>query len=1006
MEPVLAFDKDSTKDIAETTRRVLRHGAAWSVGERVSIGGRRSVAVELLADMDADDTTPKPAKLMELAGGSWRDTKQRVDVRNVGSTSLGSGTRCMAWPVANLGLCVAPGSGGGPMQTFNLGLMDQHQAALQNWNTVNGASLSPQAAIAGYHWLPEFPCSIMYDNLTATQLQESTFALNYKRPIDALCLGIGPAYLNSVPYIFNNGDNTAKAAAIAGMFWFPDPDSDNEAAIDLYLANGGTVLVFAEPPVAYETAAYGSPLSEVSAGLPARMNAWLEHVGSQTRMVPRADVIPGIATNFAGTLWANIPLLPLSGVVCCNPDTWLGRTKQMPRIFDETRVIQNYEFDTLRNARASQLNYYGNNGPWSGSSFFRADVAGNGFINLPPYTLSGEWVLTCRHADSFLRSFVGTDAWRDPAAFPTDTHQRSYYLATQLVEGIFQYRRFSDSQLEYRDIQSLPMATAERLPGGGKLIVTTKNALKWVTEALFRQGKSDELLDLTRHHRVSIINNFIDKPAEGRHVTGVYGQQFGRSLEPGATANHFQVYSTQYVKGDGITFTPKPEGSGANSGSGQTIVNPDSLPVQYLPVADLIKAGWKGVGGTSIWQRVATEVAIDTEYGYSQPDSAAPLALKLEPIRTFQPSDPVTLRVRAALCDSAGVITGSGGSCDLTIRIYAGSNNVPNIAMERTVSLTGALQTFEFVLTAPEITKLLTSLSFTQIEFVPASSGLGAALSWVSLETSAPTTFPVLSMHVDRRLISLVRNASLSPWFHTWKGVHPDFGLPFGGAANLSTIIAYPRAMLEAWGHFANGLIPATYNGAIPPSQLVGGNWYQGNTLSVRDIGASGITADYGNLVVQLGEVVSNVVLVTGSVARTRFPGFPVIYQNNRFLRPVKWTTKRDVAKYSSTGIGSNVPMWDQKRAAVSLKRWQDITNWPEIPDELVDIETGPESPPVCFGFGAEVEVPYGISAPHRVEFENYAAQGNSVNNFIDLVVTHSNAAVRAAWQNSYGGGP
>lgn len=1005
MEPAYGFDGESTKDIAETTRRVLRHGSAWSVGTRVSIGGRRSVSVELLADMDADDTATKPAKLMELAGGAWRDTKQRVDVRNVGSTSLGSGTRCMAWPVANLGLCVASGSTGA-MQTFNLGLMDEHQAALQYWMTVMPQQVPTPAAIVGYHWLPEFPCTIAYDNLTGTQLQESTFALNYKRPIDALCLGIGPTYVNNVPYIFNNGDNTAKVEAIAGMFWFPDPDSDNELAIDFYLASGGTVLVVAEPPVAYETTAYGSPISAVSAGLPAKMNAWLEHVGSQTRMVHKSDVIPGIATNLAGTLWANIPLLPLSGVVACNPDTWLGRTKQMPRIFDETRVIQRYEFDALRDWRASPYNYYENNGPWYGSSFFPASSAGNGFLDLRPYTRSGDWVLTCNASEAFLRSHVGTDAWRDAGAFPTDTHSRGIYTGTQVAEGIFSYARLADRVVEYRDVQSIPMATAERLPSGGKLVVTTKSALRWVVEALFRQGKSDEMLDLTRHHRLnSTFRNFVDKPAESRHVTGVYGPQFGRALDPGGTALHRQVYSTQYVIGDGVsTFTPKPEGSEQNSGSVETIENPDSLPVQYLPVSDLIKTGWKGVGGTSIWQRVATEVAVDTEYGYSQPGSANPWSLKLERIRTFQPSDPVTLRVRAALCDSAGVITGSGGSCDLTVRIYAGSNDPANIAMERTVSLTGSLQTFEFVLTSPEITALLTNLTSTQVEFVPASSGLGAAISWVSLETSAPTTFDVLSMHVDRRLNALVRNASLSPWFHTWKGQHPSFGVPVAGLTALASIVAYPREMLETWGHFANGLIPPTPNGLFP-FPLAGGTWYQGSVVSASDVGACGITADYGNLVVQLGEVTSEVQLVTGGVARTLVSGFPVVFQNNRFLRPAKWTTKRDVAKYSTSGVGSNVPMWDSKRAATSLKRWQDITNWPDIPDELVDIETGPESPPVCFGFGGEVEVPYGISSPHSLRFENYAGQGANANNYIDLVVTHSNAAVRAAWRDSYGGG-
>jgi len=106
MNPIYAFDKTSADDIAETTRKVLGTGRTQSLAAVKSTGGQRPVVVELLQDMDEDETEPQSAKVMRLNGGSWEDTKQRIMVRNVGSSSLDSDTRHIAHPVANLGYCV------------------------------------------------------------------------------------------------------------------------------------------------------------------------------------------------------------------------------------------------------------------------------------------------------------------------------------------------------------------------------------------------------------------------------------------------------------------------------------------------------------------------------------------------------------------------------------------------------------------------------------------------------------------------------------------------------------------------------------------------------------------------------------------------------------------------------------------------------------------------------------------------------------------------------------
>lgn len=106
MAQLFGYDRVSVRDIAETTRKVLGTGRVVTLPPVRSTGGQRPIVVELLTDMDADDTEVQKAKVMKLAGGAWQDSKQREDVRNVGSNSLDAGTRHIAHPVANLGYCV------------------------------------------------------------------------------------------------------------------------------------------------------------------------------------------------------------------------------------------------------------------------------------------------------------------------------------------------------------------------------------------------------------------------------------------------------------------------------------------------------------------------------------------------------------------------------------------------------------------------------------------------------------------------------------------------------------------------------------------------------------------------------------------------------------------------------------------------------------------------------------------------------------------------------------
>lgn len=106
MNQLYGYDRVSVRDIAQTTRKVLGTVRVVTLPPVKSTGGQRPIVVELISDMDADDTAVHKAKVMRLAGGSWQDSKQREDVRNVGSNSLDAGTRHIAHPVAKLGYCV------------------------------------------------------------------------------------------------------------------------------------------------------------------------------------------------------------------------------------------------------------------------------------------------------------------------------------------------------------------------------------------------------------------------------------------------------------------------------------------------------------------------------------------------------------------------------------------------------------------------------------------------------------------------------------------------------------------------------------------------------------------------------------------------------------------------------------------------------------------------------------------------------------------------------------
>lgn len=75
-------------------------------------GLMKSVVVEIIEAIEADDFTQHDATLLTLVGTEWESTEQRVKIRNLSFAPLAAETRTIADPVSRWGFCVrTPGLG-------------------------------------------------------------------------------------------------------------------------------------------------------------------------------------------------------------------------------------------------------------------------------------------------------------------------------------------------------------------------------------------------------------------------------------------------------------------------------------------------------------------------------------------------------------------------------------------------------------------------------------------------------------------------------------------------------------------------------------------------------------------------------------------------------------------------------------------------------------------------------------------------------------------------------
>lgn len=97
-----------------TARKLRDIAAAAETGALVGVRpasrantSKSSVIVKLISEIEATDYSQHPAKLMKLVAGVWTETGQTVLVRKINGTAIAAdGTRLVARPISNLGLCV------------------------------------------------------------------------------------------------------------------------------------------------------------------------------------------------------------------------------------------------------------------------------------------------------------------------------------------------------------------------------------------------------------------------------------------------------------------------------------------------------------------------------------------------------------------------------------------------------------------------------------------------------------------------------------------------------------------------------------------------------------------------------------------------------------------------------------------------------------------------------------------------------------------------------------
>lgn len=990
--------RDIRQMVERSNSKRFTNGYRWHKSGTV-----QTVVVRVDENIDEDDASQHPAEVMERKNGDWQGTGAYVLVRNAGSVAIDKDSRLVAVPVGNAGLCVSRRVRG-IMQPFNLGIGALHTAAIDEWQQISGTSFSNFAPAELFAKQMSF--ASIYSNLTPEDMLESNFMLRAKQRLHAICLG-GPLNGDLFPLRDNStvvNSLTSSADFLARVrlgvqlsCWVPPEGSADRSGIDQYLADGGTVIFVADCNAIRDSAtSSGNDLwSEAYDRLYNQANEWLWHVGSVTRI------------NFRTTADRRINnvALPLSGVVACNPYTWLGRSRACPRLFDRAGEIKAQELNRLRGATLdggqNHLTAFAElNGYWYGTDWFPLTSP-----SLWPFTNNDNGYLTAAEHVAFSYSFAGRTAWPSLSQYPPNTHQPS--LVSSLGPQ-YSFRKRSDNRFQMAEITRYVTATAEDLPGGGRLIVTTRGTLPWVLQCLQRRVMDGTLNDLTDHMQFTTTGNYLDE------------QDNTVAWRASGAAQRLPRYSrlpltrVTQQSGEGIELVFAGGGPFVNAPGAlllQTGPSPDTVPeVRYTAVADILKTNWANVGGgsTNLWPVVAEDAPNDTTLAYSLPGVTTPWVLRLEPVAPLSSAAPAILRVRVAAVDGSGALTGSG-SCQATISlvINAGTSITQGTTLlTQHVSLTNSWQTIEFALDTAERQAVMADAGRVCVRIIPDPSGAGCGVSWISLLAGNDETFDAVVVHMNRKFWQLNDNMAACPWARTWQGPHPVFTLRTSPFTLPISTIAYHVDELAAWGFVDAGLL-APANTASDKLDAFG-DWREGFCFAAGAGGHGGYQSTLKRLVWQNGNAdtpyqkgLSYIRTLQGPLVafeRQEVTSFPVIFQRGRWLKPTEFTVIDDYERSTEFRFEVNVRLWRNLRASCSLKQWQEFDFDGNVGD-LFDIETAPNSPPVCIGAGTFAPLKYGISAPYGYQLE----LGFNGMVGVDISCEHSTEQVAAAFADSYG---
>lgn len=326
--------------------------------------------------------------------------------------------------------------------------------------------------------------SWVYNLQTADELLDTDFLSLRNGKIDCVILGDPP---NS-----DFGDvATADISTRIDRVYFPAPDSDDEVAIFDYLAAGGNVIVKNTFPRAFST--YGPPTTFVersySADKQAEMNTFLSRVGSSSEFVMEEDYA------FPYPHRSYYAVLPPASCWSINPDNALGRGSKRHRTRSTWR--ERMRQDAYNQAGVS----------WDDSGGF-SNVVATDLSAAPSATITEHAVFGSILPQGRLSSKLvnpNQEHWfmvvpMASGAFLTGAFSSGTHLEDSHPTGVASYKRFrrlTDGGMELNGSRYVDvLATVERLPSGGRLIVVAsetpvtnffyKSAYHMALEALMR----------------------------------------------------------------------------------------------------------------------------------------------------------------------------------------------------------------------------------------------------------------------------------------------------------------------------------------------------------------------------------------------------------------------------------------------------------------------------------------------------------------------------------------